>query len=254
LVGLITATAISVQSSKQSEAGTSLTNDEMELLIDTGHFDFNEEDGSLILLNEEGPRLTPEELGDGENEYPEVTAAYQKFLSDGKKGSPLVTFLLFIVTGVFTGFLIVSYVLPNIVQKASEEVYGSTEKSEGPGSLAKAQANVAQGNWDEAIVHYQQFAEEAPTDRLPWVEIAELQRTRLENPPLALETIDQALARGDWRENDEAFFIFRKIDIFENDLKQHPQAVALLRNIIARFPETRHSANAMHKLHEMNES
>lgn len=81
-----------------------------------------------------------------------------------------------------------------------------------------------------------------------------LQRERLNDPAAALATLDQALERGNWRENDETFFIFRKIDIFENDIKQHDQAVSLLRDVIDRFPQTRHSANAMHKLHELGET
>ena len=150
--------------------------------------------------------------------------------------------------------MIITYVLPNLVQRASEEVYGSTEKSEGPSALARAQAKVAQGEWDEAIANFREAASEDPTNRLPWIEIAMLQRERLDDPSLAVQTLDDALARGDWRENDEAFFIFRKIDLFENDLKKHDEAVALLRNVIERFPQTRHSANAMHKLHELGES
>ena len=69
-----------------------------------------------------------------------------------------------------------------------------------------------------------------------------------------MQTLDQALARGNWRENDEAFFIFRKIDIFENHLQQKEQALACLQDVIERFPQTRHSANAMHKLRELDES
>ena len=207
-----------------------------------------------FLSTRKAPSSLPEQLGDGEKPSPELTAAYNKFLGESDGGSPLITFALFIGTGIFVGFLVVSYVLPSIVQKASEEVYGSTEKVGGPSPLNQAQANVAQGEWDQAIASYQQAAIEDPSNRLPWVEIAMLQRERLEKPELALETLDKALARGDWRENDEAFFFFRKIEIHENDLDQRSQAVALLREVMEKFPETRHYANAMHKLHEMGES
>ena len=254
LAGLVIATAISAKSSKKSENGTSLSNDQIELLVDTGRFDIDPNEGSLIPLYEEGTKLTPEQLGDGGEPSPELTAAYNKFLGESDGGSPLITFALFIGTGIFVGFLVVSYVLPSIVQKASEEVYGSTEKVGGPSPLNQAQANVAQGEWDQAIASYQQAAIEDPSNRLPWVEIAMLQRERLEKPELALETLDKALARGDWRENDEAFFFFRKIEIHENDLDQRSQAVALLREVMEKFPETRHYANAMHKLHELGES
>ena len=254
LAALVTATVLSVKSSKKTENGTSLSNDEMELLIDTGHFDYSTQDGSLIPLNEEGPKLTPEQLGDGEEPAPEVAAAYNKFLGEKEGGSPLITFALFIATGVFVAFLIISYVLPNLVQRASEEVYGSTEKVGSPDALSQAQANVAQGDWEQAIASYQEAAVADPSNRLPWVEIAAIQRDRLEDPELALATLDNALARGSWRENDEAFFLFRKIEIHEDDLNQRSQAVAVLREVMEKFPQTRHYANAMHKLRELGES
>ena len=254
LVGLIVATVISGKSSKAADGETSLSSEEIEVLLDTGHFDIDPNENTLIPLYEEGSKLTPMQLGDGEEPSPELAAAYDQFLGESEDGSPFLTFALFIITGIFTGFLIVVYVLPNIVQRASEEVYGSSEKVGAPSFLTQAQAKVAQGEWDQAIASYEQAAAEDPDNRLPWVEIAMLQRERLENPPLALQTLDAALARGNWRENDEAFFIFRKIEIYENDLKQHDKAVSLLHELIAKFPDTRHSANAKHKLHEMGES
>lgn len=253
LVGLVVVTAMSVRSSKTTSE-SSLNNDEIELLEDTGYFEYDSNEEILIPLYEEGTELTIEQLGDGGEPTPGTVEAYQKFLGETEKGSPLLTFALFIITGIFTGFLVVSYVLPNIVQRASEEVYGSTEKAGPPSALNQAQANVAQGDWNQAIATYQQAAEEEPENRLPWVEIAMLQRERLEDPNLALQTLDTALTRGGWRENDEAFFLFRKIEIYEHDLNQHEQAVALLREVMEKFPQTRHFANAMHKLHEMGES
>lgn len=254
LAGLMAATIISAISSKKGEENGELSSDEMELLLDTGKFDLNSDGDELIALNGDDVELSPEELGGGEKPSPELAAAYRKFVNESEGTSPIFTFAFFVLTGVFTGFLIITYVLPNLVQRASEEVYGSTEKSEGPSALARAQAKVAQGEWDEAIANFREAAIEDPTNRLPWIEIAMLQRERLDDPSLAVQTLDDALARGDWRENDEAFFIFRKIDLFENDLKKHDEAVALLRNVIERFPQTRHSANAMHKLHELGES
>lgn len=253
LFGLVFATVKSVQSSKGSD-DTFLTSEDIELLEDTGHFDYNPSEETLSPLFEEGTELTPEQLGDGGEPSPATVAAYQKYLGETEGGSPLLTFALFIITGIFTGFLIVSYLLPAVVQRASEEVYGSTEKVGAPSALSQAQANVAQGDWEQAIASYQQAAAEDPDNRLPWVEITMLQRERLEEPNLALQTLDAALARGGWRENDEAFFLFRKIEILEQDLDEREQALSLLRTVMEKFPDTRHFANAMHKLHEMGES
>lgn len=254
LAGLVAATIASVKSSEDPLEATSLSNHEIELLEDTGHFEYDANEEMLIPLYGEDETLSTEQLGDGGEPSSELLSAYEKFLGEREKGSPLLTFALFVLIGIFTGFLVVSYVLPNIVQRASEEVYGSSEKVGPPSALMQAQAKVAQGDWDEAIASYRLASEEEPENRLPWVEIAMLQRERLENPSLALETLDAALARGDWRENDEAFFYFRKIEILENDLNEHDRAITLLREVMEKFPNTRHYANAMHKLHELGES
>ncbi|MDP0491704.1 MAG: tetratricopeptide repeat protein [Verrucomicrobiota bacterium JB023] len=221
-VGLVVATFVSAQNMRNSQEG--LSAEERARIIDEGNYEIDPITRDPIMPEPE------------KNE----SAAF-------------ITFGLFIITGVFTGFLVVTYVLPNLVQRASEEVLGSTEKV-GKNPMAKAQALVAQGKWEEAIESYREAAEAEPDNRLPWVEIAMLQRERLDDPESALETLREALDRGGWRENDEAFFYFRKIDIHENEMKNREKAIALLRDVIEKFPQTRHSANAMHKLHELGES
>lgn len=255
LAALLIATILSVLASRDAESAE-LTVNEMVLLEDTGHFDISTvgSDDVLEPLYDTSTPLTPEELGDGEEPSPEVLAAYEKFQGEFKTTSPLVTFGLFIITGIFTGFLVVSYVLPAFVQRASEEVLGSSERVGPLDSLSRAQGLVAQGDWDGAIEAYRQGAKEQPDNRLPWVEIAMLQLERKEDPEAAVATLNEAIQRGGWRENDEAFFIFRKIEIHENHLPNHERAIELLHEVMERFPETRHSANANHKLRELGQS
>jgi len=246
LAGLLTATFFSARSSGGNDSGE-LTTHEMTLLEDSGHFEINQHTDTVEPLFDQSQGLSLEELGNGDKPEPALLTAYQKFTGEEKGGSPLITFALFIASGILTGFLIVAYVLPNLVQRASEEVFGSSEKAKAD-PLATAQSHVAQGNWEAAIAAYQEAAEADPSNRLPWVEIAALQLDRLEEPDTALATLNQALERGNWRENDEAFFIFRKIDIHESRRDDHDRAIELLREVIAKFPQTRHSANANHKL------
>ncbi|MEM9080811.1 MAG: tetratricopeptide repeat protein [Verrucomicrobiota bacterium] len=230
-----------------------LSDEQEELLLDTGYFEVSDSTGELAPLWAEGNEPSLEEMADGGEVSQELKAAYRMYRDGAEGGGIWIPLAMFIVTGVFTGFLVVTYLLPNLVQKASEEVYGSTEQGE-PDPLASAQALVAQGEWEGAIEAYRSAAEAQPENRLPWVEIAMLQRERLEDSDLALATLDAAIARGNWRENDEAFFYFRKIAIFEEDKKEHEKAVGLLKEVIEKFPNTRHMANAMHKLREMGES
>jgi hypothetical protein len=253
LAALVVATSLAVLSSRDADAGQMDVNDKL-LLEDTGHFEIDPVSDKLEPLSPSADNLSPEELGNGEKPSPAVMAAYKKYTGVVEGTSPWVTFILFIITGIFVGFLIVGYVLPNFVQRASEEVLGSSERTGPADAVTQAQAYVAQGEWDEAIARYRQAAKEQPENRLPWVKIGMLQLERKEDPEAALKTFNEALERGGWRENDEAFFIFRKIEIHENHLNNHDRAVTLLHEVIERFPETRHSANANHKLHELGES
>lgn len=255
LAALLIATVMSVIGHQTAESSV-LSMNEMILLEDTGHFEIGAVGSNDVLepLYDTSQNLTPEQLGNGETPDPEVLAAYHKFTGDFKTSSPWVAFGLFIVTGIFTGFLVVSYLLPAFVQRASEEVLGSTEGVGPMDSLSRAQGLVAQGDWDGAIAAYRQGTLDEPENRLPWVEIAMLQLERKEDPEAAVATLNEAIQRGNWRENDEAFFIFRKIDIHEKNLANHDRAIELLREVIERFPETRHSANANHKLHELGQS
>lgn len=152
----------------------------------------------------------------------------------------------------YIGFLVMAYVLPNFVDKMSEEMYGSTAEVEDD-PLHDARAAVAQGDYPEAIRCYRQAFQENPDGRFPMVEIAKIQRDNLSSPAVAVETLREALESKEWRENDAAFFMFRIADIYEKDLENHEGSVGILKQVIETLPDTRHSANATHKLRDMGE-
>lgn len=157
-----------------------------------------------------------------------------------------------LITAVYIGFLVMTYLLPAFVDKMSEEMYGSTAEVEDD-PLHDARAAVAQGDYPEAIKNYRQVFLSNPDDRFPVVEIAKIQRENLSSPAVAVETLREALESKEWRENDAAFFMFRIADIYENDLDNHEACVAILKQVIETLPDTRHSANATHKLRELGE-
>lgn len=251
LAGLAFATFQTARSNKESEEG--LTEAQEELLLDTGYFEISDATGQLAPLYEPEGEPSLSELADGGTASAELKAAFEKFNGGGQKGNTFLAFALFVITGIFAGFVVVTQILPMFVQKASEEVYGSTEQIKTEKARITGQALVAQGDWEGAIEAYREEAEMEPENRLPWVEMAMIKREKLEDSDGALAVMDEALARGGWRDNDEAVFLFRKVEIYEEDKNDHASAVALLREVIEKFPQTRHSANAMHKLHQMGE-
>ncbi len=95
------------------------------------------------------------------------------------------------------------------------------------------------------------FAETDPYNRLPWVEIAKIQHANLENPGAALETLRSALESHEWPVNDAAYFMGRIAEIYLEDMEDTASCITILNQMVELFPETRHSANATHKLREL---
>ncbi len=156
------------------------------------------------------------------------------------------------LTVIYAGFLVVTYLLPAFVDRVSEEMYGSTQEVEDD-PMHDARTAFAQGDYPEAIRIYREVWNTNKDDRFPIVEIAKIQRDNLKSPAVAVETLREALEAKEWRENDAAFFMFRIADIYENEMNHHEGAASILKQVIEDLPETRHSANATHKLRDLGE-
>ncbi|MGB0774613.1 MAG: tetratricopeptide repeat protein, partial [Akkermansiaceae bacterium] len=142
------------------------------------------------------------------------------------------------------------YILPMITEKATHMVYDSGEMVESD-PLHDARAAYARGEYDVAIEVYRSVAETDPYNRLPWVEVAKIQHDNLEDPVAAMETLRSALESHEWPINDAAYFMGRIAEIYADDLEDPASCITILQQIVETFPETRHSANATHKLREM---
>lgn len=149
------------------------------------------------------------------------------------------------VVGIFIGL----YAIPFLAQRATHAIYDSGELAE-QDKMREAHSLLAQGEYEEAMESFRKAAEEDPTNRLPWVEMAKIQRSHLENPTEAANILRQALEAHEWAEDDAAFLLFRLAEIHDEDLEDRPSGRAIMQQVIDTFPESRHSANASHKLHE----
>lgn len=156
------------------------------------------------------------------------------------------------LAGVYVGVLFVLYILPAITDKATSAVLDSNELVE-TDPLHDARAAYARGDYEEAMAVYRSVTETDPYNRLPWVEIAKIQHDNLEVPAAAIETLRTALESHEWPVNDAAYFLGRLAEIYHDDLEDKEAAVTILNQMIELFPETRHSANATHRLREMGE-
>ena len=169
---------------------------------------------------------------------------------EGKENEKTFTgILLAFLTAGLVGIVFVIHVLPAIAQRFTHAVYDSAEMVE-KDPMHDARAKVAQGDWEGAIEAFHNAAAAEPLNRLPWVEIAKIQVDQLEDPGAAVQTLRTAIEGQEWEENDAAYLMFRLAEIYDSELSDRTSAATTLQQVMEQFPETRHSANARHKLHE----
>jgi len=179
------------------------------------------------------------------DEIAALEARKQEILGTQTFNGILLAFLSAGAIGIFFVFTI----LPAIAHRFTHAIYDSAEMVE-TDSMHDARSLYAQGDYEGAVEEYREVAEAEPTNRLPWVEIAKIQRDNLKEPQAAIATLREALERREWELDDAAFFMFRLAEIYKEDLENPDYAVQILQQVCEAFPETRHSANARHKLNE----
>ena len=168
--------------------------------------------------------------------------------NDWEIGTKFVaTFFIAIGLGLF----VVLVLLPSLADKIGAFFFSAPEQIK-PDPLIKAAAKVSQGDYEGAIKAYRAIASEEPENRFPVFEIAKIQQEYLNDVDAAIETFEDSLENTDWAENDAAAILFRLQQIYLESKQDEEHATALLQTVIDRFPETRHSANAHHRLNEIN--
>jgi tetratricopeptide (TPR) repeat protein len=156
--------------------------------------------------------------------------------------------LAFLSAGLI-GIVFVTQVLPLIAQKLTHAVYDSGEEVE-KDVFHDARVLMAQGEWEGAIEAFKVAATQDPLNRMPYLEIAKIQKIHLEDPAAAIATLREAIEEQEWEQNDAAYLLFRLAEHYDEDAQDRAAAVAILEQVIEQFPATRHSANARTKLHE----
>lgn len=157
--------------------------------------------------------------------------------------------LLAFLSAGLVGIVFVTEILPIIAQKMTHAVYDSGEEVE-QDPFHDARVLMAQGEWEGAIEAFRTAAEQDPLNRMPYVEIAKIQKFHMEDPMAAIATLREAIEGQEWQENDAAFLMFRLAELYDEDGENRESAVAIMEQVIEQFPESRHSANARTKLHE----
>jgi tetratricopeptide (TPR) repeat protein len=185
------------------------------------------------------------EDGEDEEALPKLESEKQTIEGEKMFNGILLAFL----SAGLVGVLFVFQVLPALANRFTHAVYDSAEMVE-KDPMHDARSLVAQGDYEGAIAAFREAAALDPLNRLPWVEIAKIQKDNMEQPFAAIQTIRYALESQEWQVNDAAYFLFRLAELYDEHMSDRASAGAILQQVIDQFPETRHSANARHKLHE----
>ncbi len=174
-------------------------------------------------------------------------------LSDVEQADGIITLILcFIVTAVFGGLMFVFYVLPSFGDAVGEAMLSSAEEA-GTDPYLKARGKIAIGDYEGAVAEFRQIARENPEDRLPITEIVKLYLERLHDPANAELVLENAIRDEHWSPEDASWFIFKLVDLVQtHQSEDQDRVVNLLQKVMRRYPQTRHSANATHRLREID--
>lgn len=200
-------------------------------------------------IEDEKAKLVALKNNDSGEDMTEEIAKQDTIVKGAEDSKTFSGVLLAFLTAGLVGIVFVIHVLPMLAHRVTHAVYDSAEEVE-KDPMHDGRAKVAQGDWEGAISAFRQAAAEQPLNRLPWVEIAKIQLDQLEDVPAAVQTLRTAIEGQEWEENDAAFLMFRLAEIYETRVGDHNSAAVIMNQVIEQFPESRHSANARHKLRE----
>ncbi len=172
---------------------------------------------------------------------------------DGAPANMGTLLVLYLAVGLIVGGFFITVGLPWLGDRIGSAFYSDESEME-KDIRAAAIAALNRGDYEDAIDEFRALSQQEPDDHGHIVEIARIYHEKLNNPDAAISTYEQSLAAREWPEDDEAFFLFRLSDLYLNQYQDFGKVRQLLESVLEKYPETRHSANATHKLHELEQA
>ena len=166
--------------------------------------------------------------------------------------NPMYPFMGILALAIAGGIFFVVVLLPRFGDAVGTVMYSSGEISQQTEGM-KAAAKMASGDYEGAITEYEKMKAEQPTDPYPVSEIAKIYADKLHDPDRAVAYLHENLGNQEWTEDNAAFLMFRLVDVHHH-AKAYDDAKAVLEQVVEHFPSTRHSANASHKITEIEQA
>jgi len=121
------------------------------------------------------------------------------------------------------------------------------EKSKHSAAMGK----LAQGDYEGAAQEYLAAFEKDPSDTLAVSEAAQIYCDKLNQPAEAARILEAAL-EGEHPVDEGAFLASRLVDVYWNYFHDAVRSRQILIQLAENLPETRHAANAHHRLSEID--
>jgi hypothetical protein len=161
-------------------------------------------------------------------------------------------FLSILGLAVAGGFFVVMVVLPRMGDAVGTMMYSSGEEVSSSDGM-EAAAKMAAGDYPGAIEEYEKMMAEKPDDPFPIVEIAKIHSDKLRDPSTALVFLQTHLQSREWGADQGSMIMFRMVDIYQNH-QDFESAKVILNQVMGKYAGTRHSANAKHKIGEIEQA
>jgi tetratricopeptide (TPR) repeat protein len=179
--------------------------------------------------------------------FRQAQAAYQ--VEDADATRVVMLFGAVVLVGATAGGLMVVAFLPHFGDAVGNALFHPNEKIE-KDPHADAMGAIARGDYHRAIEEYQKVFAQDPNDTLALSEMARIYCEKLQEPEAAASLLEDALQR-ELETGDAAFLCSRLADVYWNYQHDIVRARELLMQVIETMPNTRHSANASHRLQEI---
>jgi tetratricopeptide (TPR) repeat protein len=154
-----------------------------------------------------------------------------------------------IFVAIVIGCIAALWIIPAIGETVGNFFFNPNQQIE-KNPHSDALAKIAQGDYEAAIEEYKKNLEANPDDMHAFSEIIHLYCDKLHDHDAAEHFLEEAL-KNEWPPEQGAFIASRLVDVYWNHKGDATRARHVLMQIAETMPDTRHSANAVHRLHEI---
>ncbi len=175
-----------------------------------------------------------------------------KLLGQVAASNDLAKFGIALVLGFVAAILGIHFVLPRVGEAIVRFLFSWNDPpdNEQPQAMNHINALKARGDYKGAIAACESLLASEPSNIFVIAEMAKIYAERLDDCERGIAVLTERLASRTWAMDDDAYLRFRQIDLYQQ--ADHREAAErALERIIADYPDTKHSGNAHHRLHEL---